>query len=39
MRATRARQNSRRDMVMANELARLPALADAWKQAILTPSG
>lgn len=31
MRATRVMQNRRRDMAAANELARLDALADAWK--------
>lgn len=39
MRATRVMQNRRRDIATATELARLPALADAWKQAILTAGG
>lgn len=39
MRATRVRQNSRRDMAAATELARLDSLADAWKTALLSTSG
>jgi MOSC domain-containing protein YiiM len=39
MRATRVMQNLRRDMAAATELARVESLADAWKTAILTPSG
>lgn len=39
MRATRAVQNRRRDMGTANELAKLEALADDWKRAILAAGG
>jgi MOSC domain-containing protein YiiM len=39
MRATRVMQNRRREMAAANELARLPALAESWKTGVLTPSG
>ena len=37
MRATRVMQNRRREMSSANELARLPELADSWQIQLLTP--
>ncbi len=39
MRATRVIQNRRREMALANELTRLPELADSWKTQLLTPAG
>jgi hypothetical protein len=36
MRATRVMQNRRREMALANELAKVPALNNGWKATLLS---